>query len=190
MIFEILRWLTFALWWGFSAAMWRARLQIPKQQSAAPITPLNTIIGRVFQILLLVAIVTGLMVCVGWVELETGWWIVPGGLLAMLGVGGIFYCGNHLGRFWTVGAIVQTEHQVIDNGPYAVVRHPIYASVLLFFFGYTLVFPAWWMIGIALILLSIYVYWIMVEDNFLAENLPGYEAYREKVRYRLVPMIW
>lgn len=190
MIFEIVRWLTFALWWAFGGAMWQIRLRTPERDAVAPISPLGVLFSRIFQLLMLISIVTGLAINVGWIALNPGWWVIPGATLAAIGIGGIFYSGNHLGVFWTPGAIVQPQHRVIDRGPYGIVRHPIYASVLLYFVGYTIVFPAWWMFGVLAAAIGIYIYWTKGEDDFLARELSGYADYRDRVRHRLVPGIW
>jgi len=86
----------------------------------------------------------------------------------------------------------QTErhHAVIDHGVYAVVRHPMYIGTILFLFGMTL-----WLGSTAAALLCfvptlILAVRITFEERFLRQHLPGYIAYTERVRYRLVPGLW
>jgi len=85
---------------------------------------------------------------------------------------------------------VKDEQKVVTTGPYAVVRHPMYAgaSVLLIFTGMAL--GSWVAIPFALPLILVVAIRLVEEEKFLAANLAGYEAYRQKVRYRLIPMIW
>ncbi len=87
---------------------------------------------------------------------------------------------------------IQSERKqhVIDTGPYALVRHPMYATALLYLIGMPLLLGSWWgFAGTALITLGIA--WRAVgEENTLARELPGYADYMTRVRYRLIPGIW
>jgi protein-S-isoprenylcysteine O-methyltransferase Ste14 len=83
------------------------------------------------------------------------------------------------------------RHQaVIDTGPYAVVRHPLYAAALI----YALAIPLWLgsTAGMLLVLVPLVflVIRIRIEEAFLAEHLPGYRAYLEKLPWRVVPHVW
>jgi protein-S-isoprenylcysteine O-methyltransferase Ste14 len=87
---------------------------------------------------------------------------------------------------------VQTERgqYVIDTGPYALVRHPMYATALLFLAGMPLLLGSWAaFIGVALIFLGMALRSV-AEENLLRRELPGYAAYMQKVRYRFIPYIW
>ena len=85
----------------------------------------------------------------------------------------------------------EVRHQrVIDTGIYAVVRHPMYAGFVPFVVG-----PALWLKSYAAALLAIVPIVVLavrsvLEEQFLKRELEGYEAYTEKVRYRLIPFIW
>ena len=85
---------------------------------------------------------------------------------------------------------VEEGQQVVDTGLYAIVRHPMYSVTLLLFFMMPLILGSWF----ALILFGCYPAIIVVrlkdEEALLSRELPGYEAYKEKVRYRLIPFIW
>jgi protein-S-isoprenylcysteine O-methyltransferase Ste14 len=85
---------------------------------------------------------------------------------------------------------IQEGQRVIDTGPYAVVRHPMYASTLLLFVGLPLLLGSW--IGLAISVLFILgVAWRAVhEERALRAELAGYEDYAGRVRYRLVPHLW
>jgi protein-S-isoprenylcysteine O-methyltransferase Ste14 len=87
---------------------------------------------------------------------------------------------------------VQRERgqHVIDTGPYAVVRHPMYATALLFLAGMPLLLGSWaGFIGVALIFLGMATRSV-AEENLLRRELPGYAGYMGRVRYRLIPYIW
>src|SRR6185503_11536785 len=87
---------------------------------------------------------------------------------------------------------VQSERgqRVIDTGPYAVVRHPMYAAALLYLLGVPLLLGSWYgLIGTALIALGIS--WRAVkEESLLSHDLAGYGEYMTRVRWRLVPYVW
>ena len=79
---------------------------------------------------------------------------------------------------------------MVDTGMYAVVRHPMYAVTILLFMMIPLVLGSWY----ALIPFAFYPVVIVVrlkdEEDLLTKELPGYDAYKQKVRYRLIPFIW
>jgi protein-S-isoprenylcysteine O-methyltransferase Ste14 len=85
----------------------------------------------------------------------------------------------------------QERHQrVIDTGVYAVVRHPMYTGFAPFAIG-----PALWLGSYPAALLAIVPVAVLAvrsvfEERFLKQELKGYDAYMEKVRYRLIPFIW
>jgi protein-S-isoprenylcysteine O-methyltransferase Ste14 len=92
---------------------------------------------------------------------------------------------------FTAGTIEVAEGQhVIDSGPYAVVRHPMYAGALVMIAGIPLALGSWWGLIAAVVLVPILVWRLLREETFLAANLPGYDAYRGRVRYRLAPIFW
>jgi len=85
---------------------------------------------------------------------------------------------------------VSDQQQVITSGPYRVVRHPMYAGALLLLLFTPLALGSWVAMPFALPLLLVIVVRLLDEERFLVENLSGYAVYREKVGYRLVPLIW
>ncbi len=80
--------------------------------------------------------------------------------------------------------------RVITTGPYAVVRHPMYAGALLIFFGTPLALGSWWGLVPAAVLTAVIVWRLLDEENYLDRNLAGYAEYRQAVRWRLVPGMW
>jgi protein-S-isoprenylcysteine O-methyltransferase Ste14 len=85
---------------------------------------------------------------------------------------------------------VARNQQVISTGPYAIVRHPMYASALLYLVGTPLALGSYWGL-VALAGMTPFLIWrLLDEERFLARNLPGYLAYQHKVRRRLIPGIW
>ncbi|QPF82800.1 isoprenylcysteine carboxylmethyltransferase family protein [Bradyrhizobium genosp. L] len=87
---------------------------------------------------------------------------------------------------------VQTErqHQVISDGPYALVRHPMYAAVMLFFIGVPLTLGSWWGLGFVPLYFAMFAFRTGIEERTLVAGLKGYAEYAARVRYRLVPGLW
>jgi protein-S-isoprenylcysteine O-methyltransferase Ste14 len=80
--------------------------------------------------------------------------------------------------------------KVISTGPYALVRHPMYAGGLFLLAGIPIALGSWWGLLVIAALMPALIWRLYDEEDFLARNLPGYAAYRKKVRYRLIPLVW
>jgi protein-S-isoprenylcysteine O-methyltransferase Ste14 len=126
----------------------------------------------------------------GWSHVPA-WLQIVGAVLIV-----ISFCGNvgvlRANSFAAVNIRVQAERdqRVADSGPYAVVRHPMYAFVLLMLVGTPLLLgSAWgllWLVPPVLLLAAR----ILGEEAVLRDGLPGYRDYAARVRYRLIPGIW
>lgn len=85
---------------------------------------------------------------------------------------------------------VEEGQRVVDTGLYGIVRHPMYSATLLLFLAMPLVLGSWY----ALIPMAFYPAIIIVrllnEEKLLTRELPGYEEYKQKVKYHLIPFIW
>jgi protein-S-isoprenylcysteine O-methyltransferase Ste14 len=115
--------------------------------------------------------------------------VVLGDLLVVLGLWIVFLIFRE--NSYTSAVIETTAGQpVVSTGPYAVVRHPMYAGALLMLLGTPLALGSWWGLVPFLILLLSIIWRLLDEERFLARGLPGYDAYRAKVRHRLVPYTW
>ena len=85
---------------------------------------------------------------------------------------------------------VQEGQKVIDTGLYGIVRHPMYSATLLLFISIPLVLRSLIALPVFLAYPFIIAARIKSEEAFLEKELPGYGAYMEKVKYRLIPLIW
>jgi len=85
---------------------------------------------------------------------------------------------------------IAEDQKVISTGPYAIVRHPMYAGALVMFAGIPLALGSWWGLFFFFLTLPILVWRLLDEERFLHKNLPGYTEYTQKVRYRLIPFVW
>ena len=81
-------------------------------------------------------------------------------------------------------------HAVATGGPYAVVRHPMYAGALFFCAGMPLLLGSWGGLAFVPALMAVLALRAVLEERLLILELPGYAAYAGKVRYRLVPGVW
>ena len=79
---------------------------------------------------------------------------------------------------------------VISTGPYAFVRHPMYAGALVMLIGTPLALGSWWGLFAVLLILPVLIWRLLDEERFLRQNRPGYAEYQTKVKYRLLPFIW
>ncbi|TKC92553.1 isoprenylcysteine carboxylmethyltransferase family protein [Trinickia terrae] len=87
---------------------------------------------------------------------------------------------------------IQSErgHKVIDTGPYAYVRHPMYSGAIVYLVGMALLLGSWWGLACVPLITAGLGYRAVREEGLLAERLAGYDAYMLRVRYRLVPYVW
>lgn len=92
---------------------------------------------------------------------------------------------------YTSGIIeVAPDQTIITTGPYALVRHPMYIGAIIMLVGIPLALGSWWGLLAVVPITAVVIWRLLDEERFLAKNLPGYSDYRNKVRYRLVPLIW
>jgi protein-S-isoprenylcysteine O-methyltransferase Ste14 len=131
----------------------------------------------------------------GWDAARTDFTAVP---VPVQALGGLAIVLNGVGVWWTFRentfaapvVKIQESQKVIDTGPYAVVRHPMYASALFLLIGMPLLLGSWaGLVFTALFILGIA--WRAVhEERALRAMLWGYEEYAARVRYRFVPFVW
>jgi protein-S-isoprenylcysteine O-methyltransferase Ste14 len=85
---------------------------------------------------------------------------------------------------------VAPDQTVVSTGPYALVRHPMYAGALILIAGSPLALGSWWALLPVLLLTAALVVRLLDEETYLGAQLPKYLGYRERVRYRLLPGVW
>jgi protein-S-isoprenylcysteine O-methyltransferase Ste14 len=81
-------------------------------------------------------------------------------------------------------------HRLVSTGPYAYLRHPMYAGALGFLLGAPLLLGSWWGLAAALLLVLAMAVRAVLEERALTAELDGYADYAARVRYRLVPYLW
>ncbi len=127
----------------------------------------------------------------GWSPVFPLWLKVLGGLLLIPALY-FLYRPTVENTFLSTRVRVQSERkqQVISTGVYGLVRHPLYFGCLLMMFGSPLLLGS--VIGLVISILTVFVLVgrILGEEKMLVEELEGYEEYKKKVKYRLVPFVW
>ncbi len=97
----------------------------------------------------------------------------------------------HLGRFFTVNVAIASDHRVVDNGPYRLLRHPSYTGALTAFCGLGLLLFNW-LAALVLVLpvLIMFLWRIQLEERALEQALgEDYTAYMARTK-RLVPFVY
>jgi protein-S-isoprenylcysteine O-methyltransferase Ste14 len=124
-----------------------------------------------------------------------GWSHMPpqaalaGDVLVALGFLGIFFVFRE-NSFSSATIEVAADQTVISTGPYAIVRHPMYAGALVMLCGIPIALGSWWGLLVFAAMVPALVWRLLDEEALLARDLPGYVEYQKKVRYRLIPLIW
>jgi protein-S-isoprenylcysteine O-methyltransferase Ste14 len=98
----------------------------------------------------------------------------------------VFRANSYAASTVEVGA----EQKVIDSGPYAYVRHPMYAGALVMLAGVPLALGSWWGLLTLIPFVAVIVWRLVDEEAALDEELPGYHEYRQRTRHRLIPRLW
>jgi protein-S-isoprenylcysteine O-methyltransferase Ste14 len=133
-------------------------------------------------------VVPGLDRRFGWSSMP-GFVAILGDLLLLLGWLGILAVFR--ANSYAAATIQVTSGQtVISTGPYALVRHPMYAAALLMLLGIPIALGSWWGALVLLALIPALGWRLIDEERLLLRDLDGYAEYRRKVRWRLIPYIW
>jgi protein-S-isoprenylcysteine O-methyltransferase Ste14 len=124
----------------------------------------------------------------GWSAVPPGV-VVVGDVLFVIGFGIVFLVYRE-NSFASATIEVAENQKVISTGPYAIVRHPMYAGGLVYLLGMPLALGSYWGL-VPVVAMAPFLIWRLIdEERFLAKNLPGYTEYQKKVQYRLVPWAW
>lgn len=115
--------------------------------------------------------------------------VIVGDILVALGFFFVFLVFRE-NTFTAATIEVAVDQEVITTGPYALVRHPMYVSALIMLFGTPLALGSWWGLLTLIPMTLLIVLRSLDEERFLFENLKGYREYCQKVRFRLIPLVW
>lgn len=124
-----------------------------------------------------------------------GWSTMPA---AMAWVGNALVVGSNLAIFLVLRANsyaaatirVETGQPVISTGPYAIVRHPMYAAATIMFLETPFALGSYRALWPAVLVVAAMMVRLLDEEKVLSAELPGYDEYRRKVRWRIFPFVW
>jgi protein-S-isoprenylcysteine O-methyltransferase Ste14 len=151
--------------------------------------PAQKRIVRSYSVIFLVALLLpALDVRLGWSSVPA--WVCVLALGVFLATYAIVLWVFNTNRYASRIVEVQPGQKVIDSGPYAIVRHPMYASQLVMFPSFMLALGSWWAALLSVGIVFPLVSRIRNEEAVLRRDLPGYQAYCEQTRYRLIPRVW
>ena len=85
---------------------------------------------------------------------------------------------------------VESGQRVVATGPYAIVRHPMYAAITVMGLATPVALGSWWACIPALMLVAVLAARIQNEERLLANELTGYREYMRTTSYRLIPGVW
>jgi len=126
----------------------------------------------------------------GWSEVPLG---VRGlGLLGFIPAFGLPLWATQVNAYLSSRVRIQQErgHTVVAAGPYRYVRHPMYAGMICYDVSVPLVLGSWWGLAVGMVMIAAVILRTALEDRMLQRELPGYQAYSQQVRYRLLPGVW
>ncbi len=179
-----LLWIGWAIYWIISAGA-----TAPTRENAARTTEILHRIPLVLGILSFAS--GGVLAAHRAVTAATAytWRNIVGLLLLAGGLAFAIWARSHLGKLWSARITLKTGHRVIQTGPYAIVRHPIYSGVILALLGTAICLNAWsTYLGFALITLSL-VWKLALEECWLIAHLgDAYREYRREVK-ALIPFV-
>ena len=124
----------------------------------------------------------------GWSRMPQ-WVVVMGAVLFLLAYG-LYAEVMRENAYLSRTIRVEEGQKVVDTGLYGIVRHPMYMATLLLFGAMPLILGSWYALAVFTMYPVIITVRLLDEEKLLTRELPGYEAYKKKVRYRLIPFIW
>jgi protein-S-isoprenylcysteine O-methyltransferase Ste14 len=115
--------------------------------------------------------------------------VLVGDIMVVLGLA-IVFAVFRANTFTSAVIEVGRDQQLVSTGPYAVIRHPMYAGALVMVLGTPIALGSWCgLLGVP-VLVAVIIWRLLDEEDLLLRELPGYADYRKRVTRRLVPRLW
>jgi protein-S-isoprenylcysteine O-methyltransferase Ste14 len=193
-------WVFLAIFFGFTLAivLWLAREdpELLAERMSSPVQRGQPLWDKVFVVGVIVFFVAWLIVMpldavrFGWSEVPD-WLQILGALALVLSLYIMFLTFQENAYLALVVKLQEERGQrVVSTGPYRYVRHPMYASMFVFFPAAALLLGSWWGLLPCAVVLGLLVWRIPLEERMLENGLAGYDEYERKVRSRLIPHVW
>ena len=96
----------------------------------------------------------------------------------------------YLGRNWNANITINDDAQIVTNGPYNMVRHPIYTFSIINYSLFCISFASLPVLILSSFMIISYFVLCNIEDGILDGNLAGYDEYKKSVKYKLIPYIY
>ena len=184
MFHRVLEWTIPILW-----LLWLAYWLVAARNSAPTLKSESLLTGVLYR----GTTVIGVFLIFGFKWLKSQLWPVTvpvlclGVIVVICGFSFAIWARRHLGRYWSARITLKQGHQVIESGPYRLVRHPIYSGLLLSMAGTVLTIGTVQSVCGYVVLLGALVFKLAAEERLLAANLgPSYQDYQKRVK-ALIP---
>jgi protein-S-isoprenylcysteine O-methyltransferase Ste14 len=146
------------------------------------------IIAFIFAMFVALLIVPGLDHRFGWSRVPDA--IVVIANLLIIATFAFFLWVLHENMYAASTITVEAGQHVISTGPYAYVRHPMYAGAAVLIFAMPIALGSLWGLLVAALTIPALIARILDEERALSAELPGYDDYCRGVPYRLIPLVW
>jgi protein-S-isoprenylcysteine O-methyltransferase Ste14 len=119
-------------------------------------------------------------------------WVQIAGAIILLGAFVLLFLTFRENTYLSPVVRIQEErgHRVVATGPYQYVRHPMYAAIVLFVVGTSLLLGSWSGVLVGAGFIVALARRALLEERTLQARLPGYATYMNEVRYRFIPYLW
>ncbi len=184
-------WIDYALW-GVLALTWVAAA--PFARRTVRREPFGSRARFLVPVVVLCILLDGNLVSVPaldarWIPAEA-WIGALSVVLTAIGIGFALWSRFALGRNWSGTVTLKEDHELVQRGPYAITRHPIYSGAMLAAVGTVLALGTLRALIVIPVLIIVLRLKMNVEERFMSEHFGGaYAAYRERVK-GLIPFVW
>jgi protein-S-isoprenylcysteine O-methyltransferase Ste14 len=117
---------------------------------------------------------------------------ILGVALCALGIAYAVWARKILADNWSAWSTIKENQELVQNGPYAITRHPIYTGVIFAILGtFLAIVPTWLYLGFFILCIIAFSFRIKKEERLMTQTFPqDYPAYKQRVRWALIPYIF
>ena len=149
---------------------------------------------RILWLVIMASVTVGVLLTAYWPEVAMPPWRILAWASVALFLAGLllrWWAIITLGRFFTVDVTIEQDHELVERGPFRMLRHPSYSGVLLAFLGFALSLRNWAaFLAVLLPILAAFIYRMKVEETALSRALgSSYETYMGRTK-KLIPFVY